>query len=210
MPLTQAGVFWNFTLKAHLELSLFECTQEFHLPFQINTSQPLTFFIYRKVIMRRFFLHLEVFLYYFAPLGALQLLYLITEGSSWCSAYMQSKNKQTKAVWVHHHISYKLVRKNREVAHLFHYIRKPRIKERSRKVKILQILSCKFGSKRGSVAEKTTEVAVLTTAAMLSQWYWTILDTRTMAILWPHRMAKRHSAVINKFAYSYNGSPLYF
>lgn len=100
--------------------------------------------------MRCFFLHLEVFLYYFAPLGALQLLCLITEGSSWCSAYMQSKNKQTKAVWVHHHFSFKLVRKNREVAHLFHYTKKPRNQERSRKVKILQILSCKLCQREGS------------------------------------------------------------
>lgn len=104
--------------------------------------------------MRCFFLHLEVFLSYFAPLGALQLFCLITECSSWCSCVMQSKNKQTKAVWVHHYISYKSRRKNGEVAHLFHYIKKSKNQERTRKVKILQILSCKLGSKRRSVAEQ--------------------------------------------------------
>lgn len=67
---------------------------------------------------------------------------------------MQNKNKQTKAAWVHHHISYKSVRKNIEVAHLFHYTKKPKNQERSREVKILQILSCKLESKKSSTVEQ--------------------------------------------------------
>lgn len=144
MALNQADTFWNFTLKAHLELSPFECTKKKSICLFKLTRLSLWLFSNRKVILRCFFLHLDVFVSYFAPLGALQLCCLIMECSSWCSCDMQNKNKQTKAAWVHHHISYKSVRKNIEVAHLFHYTKKPKNQERIREVKILQILSCKL------------------------------------------------------------------
>lgn len=73
---------------------------------------------------------------------------------------MQSKNKQTKAVWVHRHVSYKSGRKNREVADLFHlvdYETQESGEKQEGKTPPNSVLQIRIKEKVHGRAEKTTE-----------------------------------------------------